>query len=104
MPGLLKRRMPAALLGNGAFGKRWFREGSSYPLEAVMSSGKTRAEPVVATLSLTPTREDDGALFHCVVWNRALPEGHQLKASVDLDVKCEYRLVIAIRIFQTDFA
>ncbi|XP_073949326.1 hemicentin protein echinoid isoform X2 [Choristoneura fumiferana] len=65
---------------------KWYRHGSTYPLEAVVTHGRTRAEPTIATLTLTPTRDDDAALFRCVVWNRAMPEGEQLDANVELSV------------------
>lgn len=72
---------------------RWYKDGSSYPLEAEVTYGKTRAEASVATLTLMPTREHDGATFRCVVWNRAMPEGQQLDATVDLSVNCECDLL-----------
>lgn len=72
---------------------RWYREGSAYPLDAEVVHGKTREVPSVATLSFTPTREDDGATFRCVVWNRAMPEGQQLDAIVDVSVNCKYYII-----------
>ncbi|KAJ2949823.1 hypothetical protein O0L34_g11139 [Tuta absoluta] len=65
---------------------QWFREGSGTPLQAVVVHGKTREIPSVATLTFTPTKEDDGASFRCVVFNRAMPPGSQLDALVDLSV------------------
>lgn len=65
---------------------KWYRDGSIYPMEAMMTHAKTRAEATVATLSLNTTKEDDGAIFRCVIWNRAMPEGEQLDASVELSV------------------
>ncbi|TGZ31938.1 hypothetical protein DBV15_01178 [Temnothorax longispinosus] len=38
------------------------------------------------TLEIMPTREDDRAIFRCVVRNRAMREGETLDASVTLDV------------------
>lgn len=55
-----------------------------------MIVGKTRDEPTVAVLTLEPSREDDGANFHCDVWNRAMRESLHLEASVELSVNCEY--------------
>lgn len=74
--------------------RRWYREGATYPLDATITHAKTRSEPTVATLTLMPTREDDGAVFRCVVWNRAMSEGQQLDASVDLSVNCKYFYLI----------
>ncbi|XP_063621729.1 hemicentin-2 [Cydia splendana] len=65
---------------------KWYRDGSTYPLEANMTHARTRAEPTIATLTLTPTRDDDDAVFRCVVWNRAMPEGQQLDATIQLSV------------------
>lgn len=64
--------------------------GSTYPLEAALKNGGSRDQPTVATLSVTPAREDDGAVFRCVVWNRAMPEGSKLETTVALSVNCEY--------------
>ncbi|XP_075974922.1 hemicentin protein echinoid [Anticarsia gemmatalis] len=74
---------------------KWYREGSTYPLDVTIMHAKTRSEPTVATLTLTPTREDDGAVFRCVVWNRAMSEGNQLDASVDLSVNYFPRVEVA---------
>lgn len=64
--------------------------GSTYPLEAALKNGGGRDHPTVATLSVTPAREDDGAVFRCVVWNRAMPEGAKLETTVTLNVNCKY--------------
>lgn len=53
---------------------RWYRDNSN----KVLHTGRT--------LVLNPRREDDGAVFHCVVRNRAMAEGHTLNATVILDV------------------
>ncbi|XP_072939303.1 B-cell receptor CD22 [Epargyreus clarus] len=73
---------------------KWYRDGSTYPMEASLVHGRTRAEPSVATLALVPSRDDDGATFRCVVWNRAMPEGQQLDATVDLSVNYFPRIEI----------
>lgn len=65
---------------------KWYRDGSVYPVEAKITHAKTRSEPTVATILLNPTKEDDGATFRCVVWNRAMPEGQQLDATIDVSV------------------
>ncbi|XP_043266928.1 hemicentin-1 isoform X2 [Venturia canescens] len=53
---------------------RWYRDNSN----EVLHTGRT--------LVLNPRREDDRAVFHCVVRNRAMLEGHTLNATVILDV------------------
>lgn len=65
---------------------KWYREGSSYPVEAALKNAKSRTEATVTTLTIVPTRDDDGAVYRCVVWNRAMPQGEQLETSVKLDV------------------
>lgn len=63
--------------------------GSTYPLEASLKNGGSRDQPTTATLSLTPGKEDDGAVFRCEIWNRAMPEGTKLEATVTLGVNCK---------------
>ncbi|XP_068632298.1 B-cell receptor CD22-like [Battus philenor] len=65
---------------------KWYREGSPVALEASVEHGRTRAEPSMATLVLMPSREDDAAVFRCVVWNRAMAEDRQYNATVQLSV------------------
>ncbi|XP_038214581.1 kin of IRRE-like protein 2 [Zerene cesonia] len=65
---------------------KWYRDGSTYPMEASVVNGRTRSQASVSTLTLAPNREDDGATFRCVVWNRAMPEGQKMDATVDLSV------------------
>jgi hypothetical protein len=68
---------------------RWYKEGSTYPLEAETRSGDSRDSVTTAVLTLMPARGDDGAGYRCVVWNRAMPEGSKLEAKVTLGVNCE---------------
>ncbi|KAJ8910183.1 hypothetical protein NQ315_004523 [Exocentrus adspersus] len=56
------------------------------PLEAALKNGGSRDQPTTATLSINPSKEDDDAVFHCEVWNRALPEGKKLISTVSLSV------------------
>lgn len=63
--------------------------GSTYPLEAALKNGGSRDQPTTATLSITPSREDDGAIFRCEVWNRAMPDGKKLETTVTLSVNCK---------------
>lgn len=63
--------------------------GSTYPLEAALKNGGSRDQPTTATLSLTPSREDDAAIFRCEVWNRAMPDGKKIETTVTLSVNCK---------------
>lgn len=68
----------------------WYREGSSIPLQAPINRGGSKDRPTTSTLSITPQRDDDGAKYRCVVWNRAMPEGQSLETTVTLNVNCKY--------------
>lgn len=68
----------------------WFREGSKVPLQSYALKGGSKNHYTNATLQILPRRADDGAKYICVVWNRAMPEGHTLETSVALNVNCEY--------------
>ncbi|XP_073977737.1 contactin-2-like isoform X4 [Rhodnius prolixus] len=63
---------------------RWFRAGQKEPLEGAIRS--TLDQGVMSSLSLTPDKADDGAVFRCVVWNRAMPPGAKLETTVNLNV------------------
>ncbi|EDW03955.1 GH10235 [Drosophila grimshawi] len=64
----------------------WFREGSKVPLQSYALKGGSKNHYTNATLQILPRRADDGAKYICVVWNRAMPEGHTLETSVALNV------------------
>lgn len=58
-------------------------------MDAVIKSGGARDQPTTSTLTLSPGREDDGAIFRCVIWNRAMPDGKKLETTVTLSVNCK---------------
>ncbi|XP_055597992.1 hemicentin-1-like isoform X2 [Uranotaenia lowii] len=64
----------------------WYRVGSNTPEQAPINRGLSKDKPTTSTVSVTPRREDDGAKYRCVVWNRAMPEGHRLETIVTLSV------------------
>lgn len=66
---------------------KWYRQGSVYPLEAALKNGGSRDQPTTASLTITPTKEDDEAMFRCEVWNRALAKDKVLSATVTLSVQ-----------------
>lgn len=70
-----------------------FLPGSVYPLESALKNGGSRDHATTATLSIVPSKDDDGAVFRCEVWNRALPEDRKLTDSVTLNVNCKFLLV-----------
>lgn len=68
---------------------RWFREDQNEIVDPVSRS--TNQDSVTsAVLKLKPSRADDGAIYRCVVWNRAMPDGMKLETKVTLGVNCEY--------------
>lgn len=76
--------------------RSWYREGSAIPLQAPINRGGSKDRPTTSTLSITPQREDDGAKYRCVVWNRAMPEGQSLETTVTLNVNCKYLVHISL--------
>ncbi|ETN66063.1 echinoid [Anopheles darlingi] len=56
--------------------------------------GGSRDMQTTSTLTIIPRREDDGATFTCVVWNRALPEGQRLETVTTLSVNYYPRVEI----------
>lgn len=52
--------------------------------------GGSKDQPTNATLAIVPRREDDGAIFKCIVWNRAMNEGQRLETTATLNVNCKY--------------
>ncbi|KAL9705597.1 hypothetical protein quinque_009115 [Culex quinquefasciatus] len=72
----------------------WYRVGSNSPLQAPINRGGSKDLQTTSTLSVLPRREDDGAKYRCVVWNRAMPEGHRLETVVTLSVNYYPRVKI----------
>lgn len=69
---------------------KWYREGSSHPLDAVVRKANGKEDVTRAVLELTPSKEDDGAIYRCFVWNRAMSDDTKMEASVTLSVNCKY--------------
>jgi len=67
---------------------KWYRDGSSQPLDAPLKRGQD--DVTYAVLGVTPTKDDDGARFRCFVWNRAMPDNSKMEASVNLNVNCKF--------------
>uniref|UniRef100_A0A8D8W7X6 Hemicentin-1 n=1 Tax=Cacopsylla melanoneura TaxID=428564 RepID=A0A8D8W7X6_9HEMI len=65
---------------------RWYKEGVRQPLDSSIKVGTDKDATISAVLSYNPSRTDDGAVFRCVVWNRAMPEGAKLEAKTTLSV------------------
>lgn len=78
---------------------RWYREGSNTQLQAIVNRGGSKDHQTTSTLTITPTKEDDGARFRCVVFNRAMKDGEKYETTVTLSVNCEYKKFILIKLF-----
>uniref|UniRef100_A0A1A9WXT8 Ig-like domain-containing protein n=1 Tax=Glossina brevipalpis TaxID=37001 RepID=A0A1A9WXT8_9MUSC len=81
----------------------WYRDGSSAPLQAAVLKGGSKDQPTNATLAIVPRREDDGVIFKCVVWNRAMNEGQRLETTTTLNVNCIPPSIYLLREYQTHF-
>lgn len=69
---------------------RWYREGSTTPLPGIINRGGSKDHQTTSTLTITPTKDDDGAKFRCVVFNRAMKENEKYETTVVLSVNCKY--------------
>ncbi|XP_039283804.1 hemicentin-1 isoform X1 [Nilaparvata lugens] len=63
---------------------KWYREGVRDPIESAVKSATETG--VTSVLTLKPSKNDDGAVYRCTVWNRAMPAGAKLEATVTLNV------------------
>ncbi|XP_076065499.1 hemicentin protein echinoid [Oratosquilla oratoria] len=72
----------------------WYREGSNTKLLSVLKPGGGRDFPTTSVLTINPRKEDDGAEFRCVVWNRALTNGEKMVSKVKLNVNYYPRITI----------
>lgn len=71
---------------------RWYREGVRDPVESVtrIGNGNNGGDTSTsAVLQVAPSREDDGAVYRCVVWNRAMAEGTKFETRTTLSVNCK---------------
>ncbi|CAL4133836.1 unnamed protein product, partial [Meganyctiphanes norvegica] len=73
----------------------WFgyRKGSEVKLNSVLKPGGGRDTPTTSVLTLQPGKDDDGADYRCVVWNRA-SENEKMESIVRLNVDYFPRITI----------
>lgn len=55
----------------------------------MITKGGARDVQTTSTFTIVPTREDDGAKYKCVVFNRAMPNGQKLESTLTLNVHCK---------------
>lgn len=67
----------------------WYRSGSEQKLQSVLKPGGGRDVATTSVLTINPGKDDDGAEYRCVVWNRALTDSEKMEASVTLSVNCK---------------
>ena len=89
----------------------WYSGSSSQLLEARLIKGRNKVcliilmykftrfdidsilhpkdSPTVSVLSIMPTKENDGSMYRCSVWNRALGQRQKLEGITKIDVNCK---------------
>jgi hypothetical protein len=70
-------------------------------LQAIVNRGGSKDHQTTSTLTITPTKEDDGARFRCVVFNRAMKDGEKYETVVTLSVNCELTIIFIFTFFET---
>ncbi len=68
-------------------------------LDAKLQKGVNKDEPTTSVLTIKPTKENDGAVYKCTVWNRALSVNQKLETSSRIDVNCKLKLKLFIILF-----
>lgn len=68
---------------------QWFAAGQSQPLPARYVPGQSKDDPTQSILTIIPNKDDDGNMYRCTVWNRALGENQKLEASTKIYVNCK---------------
>lgn len=74
---------------------RWYRKGEVNPLEGVTQAGGSRSVATLSTLTIQPQKEDDGAEYRCVAWNRAMDANDKKEATVSLTVNYAPRVTVS---------
>lgn len=72
----------------------WYRSGNTQKLQSVLKPGGGRDFPTTSVLTLIPGKEDDGAEYRCIVWNRALTDNEKMETKVTLSVNYYPRITI----------
>ncbi|XP_064112028.1 hemicentin-2-like isoform X2 [Macrobrachium nipponense] len=72
----------------------WYRSDNEEKLRSVLKPGGGRDFPTSSVLTIIPGKDDDGAKYRCVVWNRALTEHEKMEATVTLSVNYYPRITI----------
>jgi hypothetical protein len=67
----------------------WYSEGQSQPMESSYYPGINKDEPTQSVLTIIPTKDDDGNVYRCTVWNRALGQHQKLEGSTKIFVNCK---------------
>lgn len=76
----------------------WYRSGSDQKLQSVLKPGGGRDFPTTSMLTINPGKDDDGAQYRCVIWNRALTDSEKMEAIVTLSVNCKDPVVVLLEI------
>lgn len=65
---------------------KWYQQGRQQELDSLRIEGKNKDEATKAILTLMPTRENDGSVFRCTVWNRAMAQNEKYETSTQIQV------------------
>lgn len=71
----------------------WYRSGSEQKLQSVLKPGGGRDFATTSVLTINPGKDDDGAEYRCVIWNRALTDSEKMESVVTLSVNCKNLLL-----------
>jgi hypothetical protein len=55
-----------------------------------MKAGGSKSVATQSTLIVRPQKEDDGAEYRCVAWNRAMDTNDKKEANIVLAVNCKF--------------
>ncbi|XP_065564837.1 hemicentin-1-like isoform X2 [Artemia franciscana] len=64
----------------------WYKSGVATPLLGETEYAENRLKPTTSTITITPTKEDDGARYRCVVFNKAIDYASRKEVNFTLAV------------------
>ena len=70
----------------------WFKNNEPGDFNVVFEASRTRDQPSISTLVVSPSKEDDGSEFKCSVWNRAIAKEQTMEESTRIFVNCKFLL------------
>ena len=68
----------------------WFKNNEPGDFNVVYEASRTRDQPSISTLIVSPSKEDDGSEFKCSVWNRAIAKEQTMEEKTTIFVNCKF--------------